>query len=261
MKRKVTADFLVKVWRKDGGEQWLLAHIELQAQRDMNLPERMFRYNIRAYDLFLRPVYSLAILADGDADWRPDRFGYGAWRSKLALEYPIVKLLDYAEHQQELETSDNPFALAVPAHLKTLETRGDAEARLEWKLRFARILFARQWQRRQIEELLQFLDWIMSLPDAFEDRFDTEWEKLEREATMAQTMPPIIRRAEERGKRIGALEAKREAVLQILNQRLGSVPEDVRERIEGETNSILLGDLVNFAVNATSFEEFTTQLS
>src|SRR5690349_21715850 len=135
----------------------------------------MFRYNIRAYDLHTRPVYSLAILADNDADWRPDAFGYAAWRSKMGLEFPIVKLMDYGSRQDELESSDNPFALAVLAHLKTLQTRGDAEARLNWKVRLARQLFARRWGRREVEELLQFLDWLMSLPEELEDRFVAEW--------------------------------------------------------------------------------------
>src|SRR5579862_2976701 len=168
-KRRTTADFLVQVWRKGGEDLWLLAHIELQAQRDEAFPERMFRYSFRAYDLHGRPVYSLAILADGDANWRPDRFGYELWDAGMAMRYRVVKLLDWSDRQEELEAGDNPFALAVLAHLKTLETRGDAEARLYWKSRLARQLFARNRSRREIEELLQFLDWLMSLPDDLED--------------------------------------------------------------------------------------------
>src|SRR5438270_591568 len=95
-KRRVTADFLVNVWRKDGGEQWILIHIELQAQKDVEFPERMFLYNFRAYDLYRRPVFSLAILADREAAWRPDRFGYQLWGSEASVRYPVVKLLDYA---------------------------------------------------------------------------------------------------------------------------------------------------------------------
>ena len=46
-RRKSTADFLVKVWRKDGSTQWIVIHIELQAQKDNNFSERMFLYNVR----------------------------------------------------------------------------------------------------------------------------------------------------------------------------------------------------------------------
>ena len=62
-----------------------------------------------------------------------------------------------ARRQTELEASDNPFALVVLAHLKTLDTRGDAEARLAWKLRLLRMMVARRASRKEIEELLQFL--------------------------------------------------------------------------------------------------------
>jgi hypothetical protein len=46
------------------------------------------------------------------------------------------------------------------------------------------MLFARQWQCTEIEELLLFLDWIMSLPEALEDRFAVQWQELEREHWM-----------------------------------------------------------------------------
>jgi hypothetical protein len=150
---------------------------------------------------------------------RSFRLGYQLWGSAMDLRYPVVKLVDYAESQAALEASDNPFALAVLAHLKTLETRGDAEARLTWKLRLGRMLFARSWQRKEIEELMQFLDWIMSLPEALEDRFDTQWQELEREQTMAQTMPPIIRRAQARGEAIGEQRGKRDTLLRLMESR------------------------------------------
>ena len=124
------------------------------------------------------------------------------------------------------------FALAVLAHLKTLETRGDAEARLAWKLRLGRMLFARKWRRKEIEELLQFLDWIMSLPEPLEDRFDAEWHKLEREQTMAQTMPPIIRRAEARGEKVGEQRGKRDALIRQMQHKFGPLDTDIRAKID-----------------------------
>lgn len=250
-KRHITADFLVRVWRKDGGEQWVLIHIELQAQKDVTFPERMFLYNVRAFDLYRRPVFGLAVLADSDAAWRPDRFGYQLWGSEAVLRYPMVKLLDYAERQTELEESDNPFVLAVLAHLKTLETRGDAEARLTWKLRLGRILFARKWKRKEIEELLHFLDWIMSLPEKLDDRFDAEWKDLEREQTMAQTMPPIIRRAEARGQQIG----KRDTLLRLMQLKYGPLDAGTRAKIDNIADIAQLERLIDAVLTAETLAE------
>ena len=123
--RRNTADFLVKVWRLDGAEQIFIIHVELQAQKQTIFPMRMFLYNVRGFDRYRCPVISLAVLADLDANWRPDRFAYGAPGFENQFVYAMKKLLDFADRQSELEASDNPFALTVPAHLKTQETRGD----------------------------------------------------------------------------------------------------------------------------------------
>jgi hypothetical protein len=235
----------------------------LQAQKDLLFPERMFLYNARAFDLYRRPVFSLAVLADKESSWRPDRFGYRLWGSAMDLQYPVVKLVDYGQRQAELEASDNPFALAVLAHLKTLETRGDAEARLTWKLRLGRMLFARQWQRKEVEELLQFLDWIMSLPEALEDRFDTQWQELEREQTMAHTMPPIIRRAQARGEAIGIeigeqrgeQRATRDTLLRMMEIKFGPLPADVRARIEQVSEIDRLDRLIDAVLSAETLVE------
>jgi hypothetical protein len=41
----------------------------------------------------------------------------------------VAKLTDYQSNWAELERSRNPFAIAVMAHLKTRETRGEPENR------------------------------------------------------------------------------------------------------------------------------------
>ena len=65
------ADKLVKIYRITGEENWILIHVEIQAQEESNFAQRMFIYNYRIYDLYKRSVASLAILGDERADWRP----------------------------------------------------------------------------------------------------------------------------------------------------------------------------------------------
>ena len=257
-RRRSTADFLVKVWRLDGAEQWLIIHIELQAQKDANFAERMFLYNVRAYDLYRKPVISLAVLADNDPQWRPAAFEYGMGQSGTSIRYPAVKLLDFKERQAELEADPNPFGLAVLAHLKTQETRGDAENRLQWKLRLARILFDRRWTREQIEELLQFLDWIMTLPEELEDSFEARYTEMEKVETMAETMPPIIRRAQARGIEIAKREALIQAqslLLRLAAKRLGLPSEASRARVEAIQVKSRLDFLCERVLDVETWEE------
>jgi hypothetical protein len=63
---KQRADKLVKVQRQDGVEEWLLVHVEVQGQRDPDLPRRMYRCHHRIEDRYERPVVSLAVLADAN---------------------------------------------------------------------------------------------------------------------------------------------------------------------------------------------------
>ncbi len=124
----------------------------------------------------------------------------------------------------ELEASPNPFGLAVLAHLKTLETHGDAERRLQWKLRLARLLFNRQWSRKEVEELLQFLDWIMTLPEPEENQFESAYTDMEGITTMKEAMPPLMRRA--------AVREARSLLLRIGRKRLGEPGEEYEAWVE-----------------------------
>src|SRR5437660_9290521 len=67
-------DKLIKVHLLDGGEEWILLHVEVQHQHDVNLPERVYQYHHRVRDRFGKRVLSLVILADERADWRPNHY-------------------------------------------------------------------------------------------------------------------------------------------------------------------------------------------
>jgi hypothetical protein len=87
-------DKLVRVWRKDGEEAWVLIHIEVQGQVDAEFAKRMYLYHYRLFDRHNRPVVSLAVLGDDRENWRPDHFGYDLWGCRMRLEFPTAKLLD-----------------------------------------------------------------------------------------------------------------------------------------------------------------------
>ncbi len=65
-------DKFVKVYLKELGEAWILIHIEVQSQKDGKFELRMYLYNICIFSHFQRPVWSLALVADEDPNWRPN---------------------------------------------------------------------------------------------------------------------------------------------------------------------------------------------
>src|SRR5262249_49248143 len=147
----------------------------------------MYVYNYRIFDRYDREVISLAILADDDPAWRPSHYGYGRWGFRVDIEFPIVKLLDYAPHWQVLEADPNPFATVGPAHLKTLETRRSPADRQAWKVRLVKGLYERGIGPEDVRRLFRFIDWIMEIPEALDRLFWREITAYEQEKPTFRT--------------------------------------------------------------------------
>jgi hypothetical protein len=205
-------DKLVKVWTTEGVECWVLIHVEVQTTRDAEFPRRMYVYNYRIYDRYNRPVASLAVLADDEADWRPLDFSSNLFGCQAGIRFPAVKLLDFAAHEAMLETSSNPFAQVVLAHLKTRETHNDPDSRCVWKVRLMHNLYERGLSRRDVRGLFRLMDWLMVLPPPLENVFWQEVEKIQEEKRM-----PYITSVE----RLGLRRGMRRGIEAVLHVRFG----------------------------------------
>ncbi len=114
---KRLADKLVRVWRRDGREAWVLIHVEVQSQEEVAFAQRMYVYYYRLCDRYDHDVVSLAVLGDDNPNWRPSRFERELWGCRLEFGFQIAKLLDFRGREQLLATSQNPFAAFALAHL------------------------------------------------------------------------------------------------------------------------------------------------
>ncbi|MCB0095308.1 MAG: hypothetical protein KDE46_06280 [Caldilineaceae bacterium] len=61
------ADKLAKVFKKDGSEQWVYVHIEVQGGHETDFEQRVYTYNYRLFDRYNRYVASFVVLADESA--------------------------------------------------------------------------------------------------------------------------------------------------------------------------------------------------
>jgi hypothetical protein len=258
------ADKLVRVWRRDGEEAWVLVHVEVQGQPDIDFPRRMYVYNYRFFDRFGRVVVSLAVLGDSDPHWRPDRFAYQLWGCEAGVRFPTAKLLDYESRWGELEQSRNPFAVVVMAHLRSQSTRRQPETRLQWKLRIVKGLYERGLDRQDILNLFHVIDWMMLLPKGLATRFGRSLEEYEQE----MRMPYItsierhgIEKGLQQGLQQGRVQALQEVVLETLEDRFRKVPGAVRKAVSATEDPSLLKDLRRCAANAASMDEFRAALA
>lgn len=206
---RLYVDKLVKVWLKSGTVTWLLIHVEVQTWKEGDFPRRMHVYNHRIFERYEQEVISLAILADDDPDWRPNRYEYSRWGFRTGTEFPMVKLLDHAADVEALETNPNPCAVVVLAHLKTLETRNAPADRQAWKLRLVRGLYERGLGPEDVRQLFRFIDWIMEVPEPLERLFLQAITEYQEEKRM-----PFIDIAERVGMEKGLLKGI-EAILKL----------------------------------------------
>ena len=208
-------DKLVRLYRKNGHEEWVLVHIEVQGQPDIDFPKRMYTYNYRIFDRFDRKVASLAILADENPNWRPDHYSYELWGSKVGLWFPSVKLLEYKEKWEELEESTNPFASVVMAHLKAVETAGDNEKRYHWKVSLIKRLYRLGYEKQDVIQLFDFIDWVMALPEELEEELWAEVQKIEEERKME-----YVSSVERIGIKKGMQQGMQEEALRLLSRQI-----------------------------------------
>jgi hypothetical protein len=203
------ADKLFKVWRRNGRELWLFIHVEVQGQVERRFGRRMFRYNVRCFELYDRPVVSLAILTDDDPNWRPKGFAYGAWGSRTGMRFPAVKLLDYVGREEELSASSNPAAQIVLAHLEARATQDSPEQRRQAKVRLVKRLYGRGWSADDVRQLFRLIDWLMELPAELQEGFRQELHEFE-EAKHMPYVTSIERLAKKEGREEGRQEGRQE---------------------------------------------------
>ncbi|MBS9396096.1 MAG: hypothetical protein HEQ31_24630 [Dolichospermum sp. OL03] len=249
--KKRYADKLFQVWLLNNEVIWILIHIEVQSQYDKEFPQRMFIYNYRSFDLFNKPVISLAILGDEDAKWRPNSYKYGIGDSEVSMKFSMVKLLDY--QWEELAASNNLFAIIVMAHLKTKVTTKDLTQREQWKWNLVRPLYQKGLTKVDIINLVKFIDRMMTLPPPLQTEFQTKLNDYEKELNM-----PFLSTIEENAQEKGAKITRQDDIIKILSTRFDNLPEKIIYNIKQIDNMSILENLLLPSINVNSLEEFQT---
>lgn len=243
----------MKVWLLDNQEIWLLIHIEVQSQYDLKFPQRMFIYNYRAFDLYHKPVISLAILGDESRSWRPDFYQYGLGGSQVRVDFLMVKLLDY--QWEDLEQSENIWAIIVMAHLKTKATTNNLREREQWKWNLVRGLYQRGLTKFEIINLGKFIDKMMTLPPQLQLNFKTKLSQYEEENKMP-FLSTIEEMALEEGAKSGAKLTSQKYIILALQSRFGEIPNSLIETINQIEDVSVLESLFVPSITINSLEEF-----
>nr|WP_231859698.1 hypothetical protein [Microcystis aeruginosa] len=175
-----------------------------------------------------------------------------------------------------METSSNPFAIIVMAHLKTKATIGKLPQREQWKWKLIRGLYEKEFEREQIIKLFEIIDNMMTLSPELQSSLESKIKQFEEERTMPLMSNMELRGIErgkeigkeigelrgiERGKEIGVLEKSRDAIKTVLTVRFGEISSEIEEIIGKMTNPTILEELLKLAATANSLAEFKQSLA
>ncbi|MYM72258.1 DUF4351 domain-containing protein [Duganella sp. FT134W] len=253
----MVADKLVEVSLRDGRVQWVLVHIEVQAQRDTLLARRVLDYNYRIFKQYKQPVASLVLLADDDPNWRPNAFHNQLLGTKMGISFTTAKLLDYAS-RNDLESSQNPFALVTLAHLHTQQAHHDPDQLYAAKWHLTKLLYQHRWSKARIITMFKVINWMMALPDTQQKHFWQAAAQLKKERKMTDPMKwitPLEEMFIGEGMQKGAA-----AILERqLTRRFGPVSKTTQKKL-AKASLAQLTDWSDAVLDATSLTQvFKTQ--
>jgi hypothetical protein len=215
----------------------------------------MFIYFYRIFERYRKPIVSLAIFTDESKTWQPSKYEQKLFGCELTLKFPTVKLLNYRAMMTQLERSPNPFALVVLAHLRALETKSAPQKRMNAKLQLIRLMRVRGYTKKQISDLLRFIDWVLTLPEYLENELTFT---LDEEDSMKRKK--YVTSWERMGEARGEIKAMRKSINEVLHTRFGALPESITTFTQSVEDADYLQSLLRRAVVCQSLDEFASQL-
>lgn len=228
-------DKLFQVYLKDGTQQWILIHIEIQHKKDEEFPKRQFVYFYRIFDFYDKDIASMAVLADKHPTWEPKQYYRSIWGSSISRTYETVKLINFKSKKEELLESQNPFAMVVLIQLDAHETTPNDEARILTKLEFFKALHKKGWSNETIRNMYRFLDIMLCLKDDFEIEYEIAAKKID-EGQKMQIMSNIERKAylegEQRGEQRGEQGGEAKILTNLLILKFKTIPVLYLNKIE-----------------------------
>jgi hypothetical protein len=262
-------DKLVEVQRKDGSKDVLLVHVEVQAQRDDQLPVRMFRYLCRILDRFGRMPTSLVILADANPRWRPKAYEFRGPVSSLRFDYATCKLSDL-DLKPWIEAG-NPVARVIEAHRIAQGTGRNMKARRSGKLGLVRQLLESGMGEVEVREVMRLIHWLLALPDeeelglrndvkqmeaSMQTKRRSNYERIVWEEGLEEGREQGLKRGLEQGRHA----AVRELLLDQVAERFGPCSEGLRTRVQSIQDEAQLRQLGRAILKAATLADFEAQV-
>ena len=155
-------DDLLKIRLKNGQEEWVLLHIEVQGRGGEMISRRMFRYSCLIFLKYGRHPAAVAILTAKrpKREGNPGTYHYDMFGTTLEYKYHTLKTYEYKD--EDLLSSDNPVHLFIYAVKMAVKYRKSGDKKLEYMLKVARLLKSRGWSEARMRVFFRYLEFLMS---------------------------------------------------------------------------------------------------
>lgn len=175
-----SVDKLVKVFTREGKEEWILIHIEVQGYKGkQDFSSRMFTYFYRIRDSYNKRVRSIAIFTDSNRRFHPTEYVYQEGETSTVFKFKTYKIIE--QDPAVLEQSNNPFAVVIlTVQLALQKEKLEHEDYFNLKLDLVRRLYRKGFEKKKISVLLDFIRMYVSFDKPeINLRFDDEMSKLD----------------------------------------------------------------------------------
>jgi predicted transposase/invertase (TIGR01784 family) len=217
------ADYVIKVPLVCGGEEWILFHIEIQAQthnptvRTGNLAERINHYRCLIYAHYRKEPVTLAIITYKRSSSEPAYYRHSHFGTEILYKYNDLVLDELDD--DEFISSDNPIDILLYAAKFALNAKEEHQ-KLNFLRKSVELLDKRGWSLLDKRDLFLFTERIVNMKDKELIRQYKEFMERRNKEGEAMYVPLMLRDSEaeikQRGKDEGINEGKLELARNLL---------------------------------------------
>jgi len=203
-------DKLVKVFTKDGSEEYILVHVEVQGYNDPGFAKRMFRYFYRILDKFNKRVTCIALFTGNEKASPVKQYDYDFLGTENCFKYNAYNIIE--QDVEALGKIGNPFALVVQTALIALQKDGLGEENvLSLYKSIARRLLQENISPVKTRAIMNFLKYYVSFENKENiSKFEKEIRTLTNNNFTMGIEELLLERAEKRGVEKGREEGRQE---------------------------------------------------
>ncbi|SDC47693.1 RpnC/YadD family protein [Niabella drilacis] len=213
-------DKLVKVFTREGNEQWILVHVEVQGYVDNQFEERMYRYYYRIFDRYRQRITAIVLLTDRNKKFYPKEYRCEFLGTAVHFCFNSYKII--AQDAETLLKSSNPFAFVILTTLLALQrSRLTDKALFDLKTALVRRLLEQKFSRAVIKGIFYFIrNYVVFANRENNNKFDEEIDSITQKSRHMGIVEMIRERETQEILQKGRTEGKLQGKIEIVGNLL-----------------------------------------